>query len=134
MNDKTFLDTNVLIYAIALSDPRRERARDLLAQGGVISVQVLNEFAFVTRRKLQMPWGEVKEALQAVQILCPEPAPITIDTHQLALRIAERYRYGVYDGLIAASALETGCATLFSEDLQNGQVIDDRLTIRNPFA
>jgi predicted nucleic acid-binding protein len=134
MNDKTFLDTNVLIYAIALSDPRRERARELLAQGGVISVQVLNEFAFVTRRKLQMPWGEVKEALQAVQILCPEPAPITIDTHQLALRIAESYRYGIYDGLIAASALETGCATLFSEDFQNGQVIDDRLTIRNPFA
>jgi hypothetical protein len=61
------------------------------------------------------------------------PTPITAQTHETALRIGEQYRYGIYDALIAAAALEAGCVTLYSEDFQDGQIIDGQLTIRNPF-
>ncbi|MFY9908524.1 MAG: PIN domain-containing protein [Candidatus Sulfotelmatobacter sp.] len=134
MKDKSFFDTNVLVYAIIEEDPRKVRARELLAAGGVISVQVLNEFVSVMRRKLQMPWGDVRSALQWIRILCPEPVPLTTDTHEEALMIAERYVYRIYDSLIVASALEAKCEVLYSEDLQDGQVIYKQLAIHNPFA
>lgn len=128
-----FFDTNVLIYAVAQNDPRSARAEGLLTTGGSISVQVLNEFASVARRKLHMPWSEVVEALAAIRVLCPSVAPIGIETHESALRIAVKYGLEIYDALIAASALEAGCATLYSEDLQHRQVLEGRLTVWNPF-
>ena len=73
------------------------------------------------------------EALDAIRILCPSPAAITISTHETALKLAEDHGYEVYDALVIAAALESGCSTLYSEDLQDGQVIDGKLTIRNPF-
>jgi predicted nucleic acid-binding protein len=133
MNGKPFFDTNVLIYAVGRDDPRQATARQLISSGGVISVQVLNEFVSVAHRKLHMSWQVVNEVLHAIQILCPDPVAITITTHQLALRIAQSYGYDIYDSLIAASALEANCDTLFSEDLQDGQGIEERLTVRNPF-
>jgi predicted nucleic acid-binding protein len=133
MNDRAFLDTNVLIYALARGDPRVTRAQELLAQGGVVSVQILNEFVSVALRKIRMPWKDMMEALDAIRILCPSVVPITVETHEAALRIAQKYGYGIYDALVAASALEADCSTLYSEDLQDGQRIDNRLTIRNPF-
>ncbi|MGO9934275.1 MAG: PIN domain-containing protein, partial [Steroidobacteraceae bacterium] len=133
MSDRAFFDSNVLIYAMVSGDPRRERAQELVAQGGVISVQVLNELVAVTRRKMRMPWEDVIEALNSVRILFPSPVAITIDTHREALAIAERYGYGIYDALMLAAALEARCAILYSEDMQDGQVIDGRLTVRNPF-
>jgi predicted nucleic acid-binding protein len=133
VSGKAFFDTNILIYAVAQNDPRGARAEELLSIGGILSVQVLNEFVSVVRRKLYMPWKEVREALEAIQTLCADPIPITVGTHNAALRIAEKYSYGMYDALIAATALEAGCLTLYSEDFQNGQIIDNRLTIRNPF-
>ncbi len=134
MRDKVFFDTNVLIYAIAQNDGRGPRAEALLATGGVLSVQILNEFVSVARRKIRMPWNEVTEALDAIRVLCPSPVAITIDTHEAALRIAQKYGFEIYDALVAASALEADCATLYSEDLQDGQIIDHQLTIRNPFT
>jgi len=128
-----FLDTNVLVYAALQPDPRSDAARALLRSGGVISVQVLNEFANVARRKLRRPWPEVQRALAAVRTLCPPPRPITAATHEAALALAERTGYAIYDALILASALEAGCDTVCSEDMQDGQVIEERLTIRNPF-
>lgn len=133
MSAKALFDSNVLIYAMVSGDSRRERAQQLLAQGGVISVQVLNEFVAVARRKMRMPWKGVIEALDAVRILFPSPVAITIDTHQEALAIAEKYGYGIYDALVVASALEARCTILYSEDMQDGQVIESQLTIRNPF-
>lgn len=133
MNDRAFFDTNVFVYAIAENDPRADDAEELIAEGGKVSVQVLNEFAAVARRKTNMPWGEVQLGLEAIKILCPDPLPVTLDTHQQALTIAEKYGYGIYDALIVASALEAKCTILYSEDMQDGQVIDRRLTIRNPF-
>jgi predicted nucleic acid-binding protein len=133
MSAKAFFDSNVLIYAMVSGDSRRERAQQLVAQGGVISVQVLNEFVAVARRKMRMPWEGVIEALVAVRMLFPSPVAITLETHEVALKIAQQYGFGIYDAQIAASALEANCSTLYSEDLQDGQVIDERLTIRNPF-
>src|ERR1700744_1826818 len=100
MNGKPFFDTNLLIYAVAESDPRAETARDLLAEGGVVSVQVLNEFVAVARRKIGMSWQEIGEVLRAFQSLCPEPVPITLKTHEAALGIAEQYGYRIYDSLV----------------------------------
>jgi predicted nucleic acid-binding protein len=134
MRGKVFLDTNVLIYAMALGDPRRDRAQQLLARGGMVSVQVLNEFAAVARRKMRMPWEDVIDALDAIRILCPSPVPVTVDTHEAALKIAEQSSYSIYDALIVAAAVEAKCSTLYSEDLQDGQVIEKKLTIRNPFG
>jgi predicted nucleic acid-binding protein len=99
----------------------------------MVSVQVLNEFAAVARRKMRMPWQDVVKVLHTIQVLCPSPAPITLDTHEAALKIAQEYGFGIYDALILSSALEANCSTLYSEDLQDGQVIESRLTIRNPF-
>lgn len=134
MPGKAFLDTNILVYTIAENDPRAARAEELLEAGGVVSVQVLNEFVSVARRKMRMPCKDVSEALDAIRVLCPSPVPVSISTHQSALQIAESHRYEIYDALVVAAALEAGCTTLYSEDLQDGQVIDGRLTVRNPFA
>ena len=131
---KAFLDTNVLIYAVAKDDPRSPQAEELLASGGVLSVQILNEFVSVARRKILMPWSDVTEALDAFRVLCPSPLPITIEMHEAALKIAEQHGYSIYDALVVAAALKAGCATLYSEDLHDGQTIDGQLTIRNPFA
>lgn len=131
---KAFFDTNVLIYAVAEGDPRSTQAEELLSLGGVLSVQILNEFVSVARRKVLMSWSDVTEALDAFRVLCPSPLPITIETHEAALRIAEKHGYNIYDALVVASALEAGCAMLYSEDFHDGQTIDGQLTIRNPFA
>jgi predicted nucleic acid-binding protein len=133
MPAKDFFDTNLLIYAVGKNDPRAAKAEALLTSGGMTSVQSLNEFVSVARRKLGMSWKEVKEFLDLICVLCPAPVPISIDTHKGALTIAERYGYSIYDALIASAALEAGCKTLYSEDLQDGQIINRQLTIRNPF-
>jgi predicted nucleic acid-binding protein len=129
-----FFDTNILLYAAMQPDRRSDAARSLLARGGVISVQVLNEFAAVAHRKLRRPWPEVVRALAAIRVLCPSPRPLTLDTHEAALGLADRHGFQFYDALILAAALEADCSTLFTEDLQDGQVIDGRLTICNPYA
>ncbi len=133
MNDRAFFDTNVLVYAIGEQDARTPTAEALLSRGGLISVQVLNELASVAVRKLRMSWPDVAEALEAIRILCPDPVPITVEVHDAALRLAGQYGFHIYDALIVAAALDADCATLYTEDLQSGQVIDGRLTIHNPF-
>jgi predicted nucleic acid-binding protein len=133
MNDRPFLDTNVLVYALGARDDRTSVAEALLLAGGVISVQVLNELAAVAHRKLSMSWVDIAAALDAIKVLCPSPTPLTLATHDTALRLAAALRYHMYDALIIAAALDANCTTLYSEDLRADQVIDGRLTIRNPF-
>jgi predicted nucleic acid-binding protein len=134
MRSEAFFDTNVLVYAVALDDPRNARAEQLLASGGTISVQILNEFVSVARRNILMSWRDVMVALDAFRVLCPSPLPITIAMHEAALQIAERHGFGIHDALVVAAALGAGCAILYSEDFQDGQTIDRQLSIRNPFA
>jgi predicted nucleic acid-binding protein len=110
---KAFFDTNVLIYAVAHDDPRSAQAEELLASGGVLSVQVLNEFASVARRKILMSWSDVTEALDAFRVLCPSPLPITIEMHEAALQIAEKHGCNIYDALVVSAALEAGLAVIW---------------------
>lgn len=133
MPAKVFFDTNVLVYAITAGDPRNDIAEKLLAAGGVVSAHVLNELVAVARRKLGRSWDEIEETLSAIRVLCPSPSPITIETHETAVRVARQYGYQIYDALVIAAAIEAGCDTLYSEDLQDGQEIDGQVTIRNPF-
>ncbi len=133
MNVSAFFDTNVLIYAFREKDPRNQISRKLLGEGGVTGVQVLNEFVAVARRKLGFSWEEVLESLTAIRLLCPSVAPLTLETHERALQIAQRYSYHVFDALVIAAALEAGANTLYTEDMQDGQAIE-ALTIRNPFS
>ena len=132
MSDKVFFDTTILIYALSEGDSRATTAEELLDSGGVVSVPVLNEFAAVARRKLGMSWDEVGEALSAIRALCEPPAPVTVEVHESALPIAQRYGFHIYDALILAAALDRGCTILYSEDMQDGQRVNS-LTIRNPF-
>ena len=133
MSDRSFFDTTILIYAVSAGDPRAAVAEKLLAAGGYISVQVLNEFATVARNKLKMSWEEIGEALAAVRTLCEPPTPLTVGIHDAGLAIAAQYGYHIYDSLILAAALDAECDTVYSEDMQDGQKIGE-LTIRNPFA
>lgn len=128
-----FVDTNVLLYLLSDDEAKADRAEALLAGRIVISVQVLNEFLNVTRRKMGLPWPAVEQALTDVQRFA-DVRPLTLATHQQGLALAKRYQLNVYDAMIAAAALEAGCTTLASEDFSHGQRFDGRLTVRNPFA
>lgn len=127
-----FFDSNVLLYLLSDS-AKADKAEELLIQGGHISVQVLNEFASIAIRKLKMSHAEAREMLAPIRAVC-RVNPLTEETHELGLQLSERYQLSIYDGMIAASALLAGCKTLLSEDMQDGQIIERKLRIRNPFA
>jgi len=127
-----FLDTNVLLYLLSGDERRADRAEEVVSAGGVLSVQVLNEFASVAARKMKLSAAEIREVLAAVRAVC-RIVPVDEATHDLGLQVAERYGLSVFDAMIIASALLAGCKTLLSEDMQDGQTIDGRLEIRNPF-
>jgi predicted nucleic acid-binding protein len=127
-----FFDSNVLLYSAGSDVDKAERSDALLAGGGWISVQVLNEIASVSQRKMQHGWARTRALLDAVTQLV-EVVDLTQAIHRRGLAVAERFRLSVYDGLIVAAALETGCDLLYSEDMHHGLVVDGRLRIENPF-
>lgn len=127
-----FFDTNVVLYALSKEREKAARSAELMRRGGVISVQVMNEFAFVSRRKYRADWPRVRQGLQDLRESF-DVVPLTLDTHIRGIALAERYKLGVYDSMIVAAALGAGCETLWSEDMHNGLAIDG-LTIRNPYA
>ena len=127
-----FLDSNVLVYAFT-EDPRAAAAQALLARGCAISVQGLNEFANVARRKLGKSWGELRGDLAAIREVCTRIVAVDIDIHEAALRLAQRHGFAMFDALMIAAALQTGNTTLWSEDMQDGMLIDGTLRIANPF-
>jgi len=126
-----FFDTNVPLYLLGADTAKASRAEDLLAEGGAISVQVLNEFVAVARRKFATPWREIEDAVAALKHVC-RVEPLTLTTHERAFAMAKRYGFPIYDAAIAASALESGCRILYTEDFQHGQKLEG-LTILNPF-
>jgi predicted nucleic acid-binding protein len=128
-----FLDTNVLLYLLSSEPTKADRAEGLISAGAVISIQVLSEFTAVARRKLSLEWREIDEILAVVRGICRVEA-VTIDTYDHARALAERHRLSWYDAMIAASAMEAGCRTLYSEDFQHGFVIDRKLKVVNPFV
>jgi predicted nucleic acid-binding protein len=130
---KTFIDTNVLLYLLSADTSKANRAETIVQAGGLISVQVLNEMANVARRKLAMSWMEINEVLSLIRSICPT-APLTVETHDRGMFVAERYGLNVYDAMIVAAALLGGCETLYSEDMQDGLLIGNQLRICNPFT
>ena len=132
MPTDVFFDTNVLVYMTDSDPARASRSRDLVRAGGVISVQVLNEFTDVARRKLKLTIPEIRLFLLSVRLTCLV-VPVKTATHERGVVIAERYGYRTYDCMIIAAAQLAGCKTLYSEDLQHGQVVDG-LRIVNPYV
>lgn len=128
---KPFFDTNVLVYAF-LDVDKRDKALDALSQGGRISSQVLNEFTNVARNKRQRTWPDIEAAILVIREWFPDIVPLTEHTHAGAIALARDNNVAFYDALIVAAALEAGCDTLFTEDMQHGRQFGS-LTIVNPF-
>src|ERR1700722_17649029 len=128
----SFFDSNILICLASDDAAKADRAEAIVREGGAISVQVLNEVANVARRKMKLTWQETSGFLSSLREIVTAYT-VTVDTHELGLALAERHQLGVYDALIAASALLAECDKLWSEDMQDGMAIDKRLRIVNPF-
>ncbi len=128
----SFFDTSVLLCLLSKDATKADRAEELLAGRGTISVRVLNEFAAVAVRKLNMSLPEVRQILGTVRAVC-RVEPVTVETHDRALAVVERYAFSLDDSLLIASALISGCKRLYCEDLQHGQLIERQLRIVNPF-
>jgi predicted nucleic acid-binding protein len=127
-----FFDTSVLLYLLSGDATKADRVETLLSTRGVVSVQVLNEFAVVALRKLKMPLNDIREILSTIRAVCAVE-PITVETHDRGLAVFERYRFSLYDSILVATALIAGIKIIYSEDLQHGQVIDKQLRVINPF-
>ena len=132
MTDGFAIDTNIVIYAFA-KEQKSDIALFLLDAGPCVSVQLLNEFANSSRNKRKLPWEEIEESLAMIASLSKSVRSIDLSLHRRGLQIASRYKLGFYDSMIIAAALLDGCATLYSEDMHHGLVIDSTLTILNPF-
>jgi predicted nucleic acid-binding protein len=128
----SFFDTNILIYGASEDTAKADRTLGLIVGGGSISVQVLNEFANVARRKMGLTWSETRSAIESVRGLL-HVHPLTEHIHASGLGLAERYGLSIYDAMIVASALEADCDVLWSEDLHHGLEVGGVLRVVNPF-
>lgn len=128
----SFFDTSVLLYLLSEDSRKADRVEALLAERGTISVQVVNEFAAVAIRKIEMPLRDVVEFLGTVRAVC-DVEPVTLATHDRGIEISGRYGFSLYDSMLIASALNAGLNKFYSEDLQHGQLIGGRLRLINPF-
>ncbi|MCZ0963731.1 PIN domain-containing protein [Paracoccus benzoatiresistens] len=127
-----FFDTNVILYLLD-DGPKAHQAEALIAQGGTISVQVLNESLVNCLRKARMTLAQASDFLHGIRQLC-QVEDLSPRTHDVGLALGARYGFSVYDSMIVAAALIAGCDTLWSEDMQDGMLVEDQLRIRNPFA
>ena len=128
----SFFDTNVLLYLMSGDTAKADRAERVVEAGGTISVRVLNEITSAVQRRMPMSWTETHAFLFAMRSLLTV-LPITVETHEARITLAERYGLSIYDAMIAASALHADCGTRWSEDMQDGMMIENRLRITNPF-
>jgi predicted nucleic acid-binding protein len=127
-----FLDTNIFVYAFG-DDERTERAQEIISTPYVTSVQALNEFAHVVRRKLRLEWSEIRKGIAAIQKASARTILLDIALNQAAFDLAARYNLSFYDALMIAAALEAQSTLFLSEDLHHGLTINNTLTIQNPF-
>ena len=131
MSAADFFDSNILLYLGSAEISKADKVEALLSDGGTISIQVLNEFASVSRRKLRRSISEIRVELDDIRAVCDVVAG-DLAIHEKGLDIAERFKFSIYDSMLLAAALWADCTTFYSEDLQHGQVIEG-LTVRNPF-
>ncbi|MGY8637753.1 PIN domain-containing protein [Bradyrhizobium sp. 14AA] len=126
-----FLDTNILVYA-QQTGTKATISRDLIDQGGTISVQVLNELANVLCKKQGRSWRDIELLFDDIDNTLDPALPLTAKTSLAALALARNDGFAFYDALIVAAAIEAGCDILYSEDMQHGRIVGG-LTIVNPF-
>lgn len=131
--ERQFFDSNTLLYLISEDAEKAQRVERRLYDRGCISVQVLNEFTNVARRKHGLAIAQLRPLLLELR-RAVDVVPVTIVIHEAGLALAERYKLSTYDAMIAAAALDSGCSILLSEDMHHGLKIGQRLEIRNPFA
>ncbi len=127
-----FADTNVVLYLLD-DGPKADRAEVILGRGPCISVQVLNEAMANCRRKAGFDWGEVDAFLAGIRTLCTVEA-ITVQTHDAGRALSARYGFSVNDAMIVAAALIAGCTKLWTEDMQDGLIVEGQLQLVNPFT
>ena len=130
-----FLDTNVLIYSYSSTEVEKQTtARKLIADNNTfISTQVLQELTNTVTRKFKFSYSDAVNTMNE----CCQNNNLHINTNTTiieACRIAQQYKFSFYDSLIIASAIESNCHLLYSEDMNNGQVIDKKIRIVNPFG
>jgi predicted nucleic acid-binding protein len=135
MSANVFLDTNILVYVYSETEPEKQRIARILVLEDVshISTQVLQEFSNTLNKKFKKSWPEIAEAVREVA----KGSFVNVNneaTIQQAIKIAEKYKFSFYDSLIITAALECKCSTLYSEDMNHGQLIESQLTIVNPFG
>jgi predicted nucleic acid-binding protein len=131
-DDASFVDTNVLCYLFGNDADKAARAEQIVRGGGLISTQVLSELTNVARKKAKLAWPQVD---LITDLICTafRVNPLTLDTFRSAKALAARHQIHIYDAQIIAAALESGATSLWSEDMQSGQVFERQLVVRNPF-
>jgi len=127
-----FADTNIVVYAVGQDSDKRTKALHILTQGVIVSSQVINETVSVLTRKQGANLVAAHEVAESLLELC-EVAPVDASTIREAIRLVRRYKLSHWDSLIVAAALLAGCEKLYSQDMQHGQVFDERLKVVNPF-
>jgi predicted nucleic acid-binding protein len=137
MSDRTFLDTNILVYALDEKEPeKRDTARRLLSSAGqgefVLSTQILSEFYTVVTRKLAEPIPEATAAAVVDQLSVNPIVPHDSTLVKAAIQTSRSSQLSYWDGLIVASAAAGGCERLLTEDLNDGQLIGS-VRVENPF-
>ncbi|MCQ8116586.1 PIN domain-containing protein [Methylomonas rosea] len=134
MPDRYFLDTDILIYAYSNSEPHKaDIANSMLFEGeSIISSQVINEFSNICLKKLKLKENAVIGAIHEITSVT-HVVGFSLATQLRALQLCEVHCFSYYDALIASTALENHCPILYSEDMQNNQLIDNQLRIVNPF-
>jgi len=134
MADNVFLDSNILVYSYSNSELQKQAiARKIISESNsLISTQVLQELCNIVTRKFKFNY---EQAAAAIKESCQNNR-LHINTESTILQacaIAGRYGFSFFDSLIVAAALDSNCTFLYSEDMQDGQIIEGKLTIRNPF-
>jgi predicted nucleic acid-binding protein len=142
MKSDCFIDTNIWIYALleAASDPGKQQValnllRNLPLTVSInVSAQVINEFHWTLARKYRLTDNVVYDkAINGIVAVATAVLPLELSTYLEAFAIRERYNFSLWDSLIVASALQAGCTTLYTEDLNHGMIVDKKLHIVNPF-
>ena len=132
--DNIALDTNILIYLYDSSDiKKRTISEGLLLNNPIISSQVVSEYLNVSKRLLKLPKQELLDKCLLVFGYCII-TPVIFETLNLARELIRKYDFQLFDSIIISAALQSECNILYSEDLQANQLIEGRLTIRNPFV
>ncbi|MEQ8187735.1 MAG: PIN domain-containing protein [Candidatus Eremiobacterota bacterium] len=135
MNNNSFLDTNILIYAYSISElNKKNKSIELLNHKNIIlSAQVINEFVWIMSRKYNVDLIKldmiVKNLFDTYRIVLIDKKVI-----ELAIKLSIKYNFSYWDGLILSASLVNECNIIYTEDLQHGQIIDNKLTILNPFT